>query len=80
VESRPNPGHRRSVLITATARGQVLNARIRRAELTQLAEHTAVDCTDAELRTAAKVLAALSRDVRDRAQALRANSGALTKS
>ncbi|MEU8235781.1 MarR family transcriptional regulator [Actinoplanes sp. NPDC048967] len=66
VESRPNPAHRRSVLIVLTGSGTAVIGRIRDDELRQLAT-LAPDCTEQEIATAAKVLAALSRDVRRRA-------------
>ena len=66
VESRPNPAHRRSVLIALTAGGTEVIGRIRDDELRQLAT-LAPDCTEQEIATTAKVLAALSRDVRRRA-------------
>jgi DNA-binding MarR family transcriptional regulator len=66
VESQPNPAHRRSVLITLTGSGTEVIGRIRDDELRQLAT-LAPDCTEQEITTAAKVLAALSRDVRRRA-------------
>ena len=66
VESRPNPAHRRSVLIALTGSGTEVIGRIRDDELRQLAT-LAPDCTEQEIATAAKVLAAVSRDVRRRA-------------
>ena len=66
VESQANPAHRRSVLITLTRTGTEVIGRIRDDELRQLAT-LARDCTEQEIATAAKVLAALSRDVRRRA-------------
>jgi DNA-binding MarR family transcriptional regulator len=66
VESQPNPAHRRSVLIVLTGSGTEVIGRIRDDELRQLAT-LAPDCTEQEIATAAKVLAALSRDVRRRA-------------
>ncbi|MGW4946696.1 MarR family winged helix-turn-helix transcriptional regulator [Actinoplanes sp. NPDC004185] len=66
VESRPNPAHRRSVLIALTGSGTEVIGRIRDDELRALAT-LAPDCTEQEIATAAKVLAALSRDVRRRA-------------
>ena len=66
VESRPNPAHQRSVLIVLTGSGTEVIGRIRDDELRQLAA-LAPDCTEQEIATAAKVLAALSRDVRRRA-------------
>jgi DNA-binding MarR family transcriptional regulator len=66
VEARQNPAHRRSVLIALTAAGGEVIERIRAAELRELAG-LALDCTDAEIATAARVLQSLSRDVRQRA-------------
>ena len=66
VESRPNPAHRRSALIGLTRTGTEVIGRIRDDELRQLAT-LAPDCTDREIATAAKVLAALSRDIRRKA-------------
>jgi DNA-binding MarR family transcriptional regulator len=69
VEARPNAAHRRSVLIALTPSGGEVIQQVTDAELRQLAT-LALDCTDDELRTAVKVLASLSRDVRRRAAAL----------
>jgi DNA-binding MarR family transcriptional regulator len=66
VESRPNPAHRRSVLIALTRTGAEVIDRIRDSELRQLAG-LAQDCTSEEIATAAKVLRSLSRDVRRKA-------------
>ena len=66
VESRPNPAHRRSVLIALTGSGTEVIGRIRDDELRQLAT-LVPECTEQEIATAAKVLAALNRDVRRRA-------------
>ena len=68
VTARPNPAHRRSVLIALTPAGTEVIARVRDDELRQLAG-LAQDCTSAEIATAAKVLRSLSRDVRRRAGA-----------
>ncbi|MEU4620814.1 MarR family winged helix-turn-helix transcriptional regulator [Actinoplanes sp. NPDC023801] len=67
VESRPNPAHRRSVLIGTTTAGAALFARIRADELGRLGR-MAADCTDEEITTALRVLAALNRDVRAEAR------------
>ena len=66
AEARPNPAHRRSVLIALTGTGAEVIDRVRDAELRQLAE-LARECTHDEIVTAAKVLRSLSRDVRQRA-------------
>lgn len=66
VEARPNPAHRRSVLIAMTPSGAALFGRIREQELRHLAR-MAEDCTEEEIAVAGKVLAALGRDVRRRA-------------
>jgi DNA-binding MarR family transcriptional regulator len=66
VEARPNPAHRRSVLIALTGTGAEVIDRVRDAELRQLAG-LALDCTPEEIATAARVLRSLSRDVRRQA-------------
>ena len=66
VEARPNPAHRRSVLIAPTAAGAALFRRIREDERHHLGR-MAGDCGDEELVAALKVLRALDRDVRRRA-------------
>jgi DNA-binding MarR family transcriptional regulator len=66
VEQQPNPRHRRSALITLTARGHRAFEAVRTEELSQLGA-LVPDCSDAEIRTTEKVLAALSADVRRRA-------------
>lgn len=71
VQTRPNPGHQRSVLIAITEPGRDLCDRIRRHELAQLGDRMAVERTDEQLQTAAMVLTALNRDVRNRVQTLR---------
>jgi DNA-binding MarR family transcriptional regulator len=63
VESRANPAHRRSVLITTTPAGAELFTRIREAELSRL-DRMAAECTAEEIAAALRVLAALNRDVR----------------
>jgi DNA-binding MarR family transcriptional regulator len=65
VEPRPNPSHQRSVLITLTDAGAATYTRIKDDELCQLAQ-LAPACTGEELATAARVLRALSSDIRDR--------------
>jgi len=69
VETRPNPAHRRSVLITLTRSGAELIRHVRSDELRHLAA-MARDCTSEEITAAVKVLRALSRDVRRRAMHL----------
>jgi DNA-binding MarR family transcriptional regulator len=66
VETRPNPAHRRSVLIALTGTGGATIARIRRDELRQL-DAMAADCSPAEIAAAVKVLRSLGQDVRRRA-------------
>jgi DNA-binding MarR family transcriptional regulator len=66
VEARPNPAHRRSVLIHLTARGAALFDRIRDDELRHLAR-MAGECSPEQIATALEVLRALNRDVRRRA-------------
>jgi DNA-binding MarR family transcriptional regulator len=66
VESRANPGHRRSVLIALTDAGSEVIRRVsddERRHLSQMAQ----DCTAQEIAAAVKVLQALNRDVRRRA-------------
>ncbi|AGZ41632.1 MarR family winged helix-turn-helix transcriptional regulator [Actinoplanes friuliensis] len=63
AERRVNPAHRRSVLIALTPTGTAVITKIRDDELHRLAA-LAPECTLAEITTAAKVLGALSRDVR----------------
>ena len=66
VATGPNPAHRRSVLVTLTRTGREVIDRVRADELRHL-DALAADCTRQEIATAAKVLRALSRDVRRRA-------------
>lgn len=66
VESRPNPVHRRSVLIALTTPGAETIDRITADELRRLAT-MAGDCTEQEIATAVKVLRSLGQDVRRRA-------------
>lgn len=70
VEQRTNPAHRRSVLIALTPEGSATFARVRTAELADL-ETLAKECSDAELRTTARVLAACDREIRARAADLK---------
>jgi DNA-binding MarR family transcriptional regulator len=76
VETTPNPAHRRSVLVAPTTPGAASFARLRTDELRHLGDMLA-DCTDAEIATAAKVLAALDRDVRERSLRIRGTHGAV---
>ena len=66
AEVRPNPAHRRSVLIALTPAGAALFDRIRRDELDRLGR-MAEECGDDEIVAALKVLRALNRDVRRQA-------------
>ncbi|GAB3258093.1 MarR family winged helix-turn-helix transcriptional regulator [Kineosporia babensis] len=70
VDSRANPGHRRSVLIHTTAQGEELFARLRQSELEHLAR-TVPECPDEDLNTTLQVLRRLNRDVRANVQHLR---------
>ena len=70
VASRANPAHLRSVLIDLTASGASRFDRVRAAEIGELTG-LAADCSAAELRTAAKVLASLDRDIRAKAAVAR---------
>jgi len=63
LATRPNPAHRRSVLVEVTPSGRAAFGRIRAAERAELAG-LAEECSDARLRSATAVLAALDRDVR----------------
>ncbi|WP_148572893.1 MarR family winged helix-turn-helix transcriptional regulator [Nocardioides caldifontis] len=62
-----NPAHRRSVLIDLTPAGHGAFARLHDQELDELAT-LAPEIGVRDLATAARVLAALERDVRDRAR------------
>lgn len=66
VTPRPNPAHRRSVLIALTPAGQGAFGRVRASEFAELAG-LAPECSATELRTAVRVLMALDRDVRAKA-------------
>lgn len=70
VDSRPNPRHRRSVLIEPTALGETAFDEVRRRELAAMAE-LAPEIDLAEIRRATEVLAAVDRDVRARAAAVK---------
>ena len=61
-----NPAHRRSVLIQPTAAGRRAFRMLHTRELRDLAR-IAPTCTDEDLRTAARVLAELNRDIAERA-------------
>ncbi|MFI5933522.1 MarR family winged helix-turn-helix transcriptional regulator [Actinoplanes sp. NPDC051494] len=67
VTTHHNPAHRRSSLVSLTAAGAAAIAGVRTDELRHLAG-MAQDCTDEEITAARKVLRALNRDVRRRAQ------------
>ena len=69
-----NPRHRRSQLVGLTERGRQAFAEVRREELRQLAT-LAPECSAAALETAHQVLAALARDIRDRATAALGEGG-----
>lgn len=60
--TRPNPRHRRSVLVELTPEGRRSFTALHARELERLTS-LAADCTDAELATAERVLAALERDI-----------------
>jgi DNA-binding MarR family transcriptional regulator len=62
----PNPRHRRSVLVELTPAGSEAFGRLHARELADLAP-LAVDCSENELAVASRVLAALRRDIADRA-------------
>ena len=66
VEARPNPAHRRSVLICLTPAGRDRFDGIREDELGHL-DKMAAECDREEIDAAVKVLRALDRDVRRRA-------------
>jgi DNA-binding MarR family transcriptional regulator len=66
VESRANPGHRRSVLIALTEAGAETIRHISEDERRHLSR-MAQDCTAQEIAGAIKVLRALNQDVRRRA-------------
>jgi DNA-binding MarR family transcriptional regulator len=74
VESRANPGHRRSVLIALTDAGSDLIRRINDEEQRHLSR-MAAECTAQEIAAALKVLQALNRDVRRRAAHLHERRG-----
>ena len=63
-----NPAHRRSVLVEPTAEGRAAFRAMHAHELAALAD-LATTCTDEDLRTGARVLAALDHDIRGRARA-----------
>lgn len=70
VEAHPNPKHRRSVLIEPTALGEKAFEEVRKRELAAMAE-LAPEIDLEEIRRATEVLAAVDRDVRARAAAVR---------
>jgi len=65
VRARENPAHRRSVLIELTAPGRTAFSRLHARELKTLSG-MAAECSEEDLATAARVLAALDRDIRAR--------------
>ena len=69
-----NPAHRRSVLVEPTAEGRAAFGAVHAHELAALAD-LAITCTDEDLRTAARVLAALDHDIRGRARATASPAG-----
>ncbi len=74
VHTIQNPVHRRSVLVEPTAEGRAAFLALRARELAALAD-LAATCTDEDLRTAARVLAALDHDIRARASATGSRAG-----
>ncbi|MDG6107719.1 winged helix-turn-helix transcriptional regulator [Dactylosporangium aurantiacum] len=74
VESRVNPGHRRSVLIALTNSGADVIRRIAEDERRHLSQ-MAQDCTDQDVAAAVKVLRSLNHDVRQRARHLHDEAG-----
>ena len=74
VESRVNPDHRRSVLISLTGAGSDSIRRVVDDERRRLAR-MAPDCTAEEIAAAVKVLQALNHDVRRRVLGLHDREG-----
>lgn len=72
AEPRPNPAHRRSVLIHPTDAGQRTMRTVRARELDDLAE-MGTDCSLDDLATAVRVLDSLTHDVRARTTHRRAS-------
>lgn len=66
VAAHPNPAHRRSVLVGLTPAGRRAFESLHAREVEEL-EAIAPECTDAEIATTTKVLAALVRDIRSTA-------------
>ena len=62
VQTRPNPAHRRSVLVELTLAGREAFVHVHALELEELAP-LADTCSDDELAAATTVLAALNRDI-----------------
>jgi DNA-binding MarR family transcriptional regulator len=69
VHAGPNPAHRRSALIQLTAAGRHAFHTLHESELREIAD-LAPGCSDHDLQTAARVLAALDRDIAERASAV----------
>lgn len=70
VRTRDNPAHRRSVLVETTPRGATAFRRLRTSELAAM-DSLAPEHGVEEIRRASEVLAALERDIRERAAELR---------
>lgn len=70
VRTRPNPNHRRSVLVEPTEEGERAFDRLHAEEVAALAD-LAPEHDLPEIRRASAVLAALDRDVRTRAADIR---------
>lgn len=68
VDSRPNPRHRRSVIIAPTPLGEKAFGEVRERELAAMTE-LVPELDLEEIRRATEVLAAVDRDVRARAAA-----------
>jgi DNA-binding MarR family transcriptional regulator len=65
VRARPNPAHRRSVLVELTPVGRREWERVHADELAEMAD-LAPEATDEELEAAARLLHALAAGIRDR--------------
>ena len=68
VHALQNPAHRRSVLVQPTPSGRAAFRAVHARELADLSD-LATTCTDEDLHTAERVLAALDHDIRDRVRA-----------
>lgn len=71
ARTRDNPAHRRSALVDLTPRGATEFRRLRASELAAM-DSLAPECGVEEVRRATEVLAALERDIRERAAGVRA--------